>query len=63
VKPIKVFYSRVIATKTDGTRKLFYEDVLEPHTGNAFFAKAGQVIRIEQRPKLCKSVSCLLQIG
>jgi hypothetical protein len=53
----------VIATKTDGTRKLFYEDMLEPHTGNAFFVKAGQVIRIEQRPKLCKSVSCLLQNG
>jgi hypothetical protein len=53
----------VIATKTDGTRKLFYENMLKSHTGNAFFVKAGQVIRIEQRPKLGKSVSCLLQNG
>jgi hypothetical protein len=52
VKPNKTFYDRVIATKTDGTRTLVYEDVLEPHTGNAFFVKASQLIRMEQRPSL-----------
>jgi hypothetical protein len=39
-----------MATKTDGTRTPVYKDVLEPHTGNAFFVKASQVIRMEQRP-------------
>jgi hypothetical protein len=29
-----------------------YEDVLEPHTGHAFFVKASKVIRMEQRPSL-----------
>jgi hypothetical protein len=52
VKPNKAFYDRGIATKTDGTHTLVYEDVLEPHTGNAFFVKASQVIRMEQRPSL-----------
>ena len=50
VKPNKAFYDRVIATKENGTRKLVYERPLEKHTGGAFYAKAGQVLRIEQRP-------------
>ncbi len=52
VKPNKDFYNKVIATKDKETRELVYEDVLEPHTGNAFLVKAGQVIRMEQRPSL-----------
>ncbi|MHC5060781.1 MAG: DUF1989 domain-containing protein [Planctomycetota bacterium] len=52
VKPNKAFYDRVIATKTEKNRKLLYERALEAHTGDAFYAKAGQVIRIEQRPSL-----------
>ena len=52
VSPNKAFYDSVIATKTNGTRTLVYEDILEPHTGNAYFVKAGQVIRMEQRPSL-----------
>ncbi|NME67867.1 DUF1989 domain-containing protein [Flammeovirga aprica] len=50
VKPNVEFYEKVRATKTENTRTLVYEDVLEKHTGNSFYAKAGQVIRIEQRP-------------
>ncbi|MGI9616315.1 MAG: hypothetical protein ACR2QO_25595 [Acidimicrobiales bacterium] len=30
-------------------RTLAYEAVLEPHTGDAFLMKPGQVIRVEQR--------------
>ena len=52
VKPDFKFYDRVIATKADGTRTLVYEDLNEPHTGNAYFMRAGQVIRMEQRPSL-----------
>ena len=44
------FYDRVIATKTNGTRTLVYEDLNRPHEGDAYFVKAGQVIRMEQRP-------------
>ena len=50
-KDDKAFYDRVIATKRNGTRRLLYEDVLERHTGNSFPVKAGQVIRLEQRPR------------
>ena len=50
--PNKIFYDRVIATKTEGTRTLVYEEVLKKHTGDAYYAKAGHVIRIEQRPHL-----------
>lgn len=50
VRPNKAFYDKVIATKDNGTRKMVYEETLKPHTGDAFYAKAGQVIRIEQRP-------------
>ena len=46
------FYDRVIATKSNGRRRLVYEDLLEPHSGNAFPVEEGQVIRIEQRPSL-----------
>ncbi len=49
-KPNKEFYDKVIATKTDGTRELVYESLLEKHTGDAYLVKAGQVIRMEQRP-------------
>ena len=49
-KPNKAFYDRVIATKENGTRTLVYEEVLEKHTGDAYYMKAGQVIRLEQRP-------------
>ena len=52
VKPNKEFYDRVIATKENGSRTLVYEDINEPHTGDAYFVKAGQVIRMEQRPSL-----------
>ena len=52
VKPNKEFYDRVIATKTNGSRTLVYEDINAPHTGDAYFVKAGQVIRMEQRPSL-----------
>ena len=52
VQPDKEFYDRVIATKANGSRTLAYEDLLEAHTGNAFLVKAGQVIRMEQRPSL-----------
>lgn len=31
---------------------MVYEDVLAPYTGNAFFVKAGQIIRMQQRPSL-----------
>ena len=51
-KPNIEFYDRVIATKTNGTRTLVYEDLNRPHTGDAYFVKAGQVIRMEQRPSL-----------
>jgi len=52
VKPDKEFYNKVINTKKNDIRTLVYEDTCEPHTGNAFFVKAGQIIRIEQRPSL-----------
>ena len=32
VKPNKAFYDRVIATKTNDTRTLAYEEALQPHT-------------------------------
>ena len=44
------FYNKVVETKENGTRKLVYDDTIEPHTGNAYPVKAGQVIRFEQRP-------------
>ncbi|GLP96413.1 DUF1989 domain-containing protein [Paraferrimonas sedimenticola] len=46
------FYNKVRATKSEGTRTQVYDDLLEAHTGNSFFVKAGQVIRFEQRPSL-----------
>ena len=49
--PNIAFYDRVIATKEQGTRTLVYEEVLEKHTGDAYYAKAGQIVRIEQRPE------------
>jgi|GEM_PF-2159395 len=52
IKPNKAFYDRIIATKKNGVRSLVYERDLPKHTGDAFYAKAGQVIRIEQRPSL-----------
>lgn len=52
VAPNRVFYDSVRATKSDGTRSLVYERMLEPHTGDAYFVEAGQVIRMEQRPSL-----------
>lgn len=51
-KPNIEFYDRVIATKTNGTRSLVYKDLNRAHTGDAYFVKAGQVIRMEQRPSL-----------
>ncbi|GAL31752.1 hypothetical protein JCM19240_5183 [Vibrio maritimus] len=50
VSPDLAFYERVRDTKRNGSRQLVYTDVLERETGNAFLVKAGQVIRIEQRP-------------
>lgn len=50
VTPDLDFYERVRETKRNGTRKHVYSDVLERETGNAFLVKAGQTIRIEQRP-------------
>ncbi len=50
VSPDKAFYDRVIATKARGTRKLVYEDLCQAHTGDVYFVKAGQVIRMENRP-------------
>ncbi|MGR5500521.1 DUF1989 domain-containing protein [Vibrio sp. DNB22_10_4] len=44
------FYDAVRATKENGTRTHVYDDLLEAHTGNAFFVKAGQVIRFENNP-------------
>ena len=49
-RPNIEFYDRVIATKDNGTRTLVYEDLNRPHTGDAYLVKAGQVIRMEQRP-------------
>lgn len=46
----KAHYDKVIATK--GSRTLVYEEILKPHTGDAFFVKAGQVIRMEQRHEI-----------
>ena len=43
----KAHYDNIIAAKDK--RTLVYEEVLKPHTGDAFFVKAGQVIRMEQR--------------
>ena len=40
-------YDQVMAAK--GDRTLAYEEVLKPHTGDAFFVEAGQIIRAEQR--------------
>ncbi len=40
------FYDDVIARK--GSRKLVYKEILQPHSGDAFLVKAGQVIRAEQ---------------
>ena len=52
IQPNKDFYDRVIGTKASGTRSLVYEDLCHPHTGDAYFVNAGQVIRMEQRPSL-----------
>ncbi|MFH0262779.1 DUF1989 domain-containing protein [Vibrio barjaei] len=52
VSPNVAFYEDVRGTKANGTRQHVYDDVLLPHTGNAFLVKAGQVIRFEQRPSL-----------
>ena len=52
VSPDLSFYDRVIATRTKGTRSLVYEATNDPHCGDAFRVKAGQVIRMEQRPSL-----------
>lgn len=43
----KAHYDKVIAAKESRTK--VYERWLEPNTGDAFFLKAGQVIRMEQR--------------
>lgn len=48
--PDMEFYDAVRATKATETRKHVYDDILEPHTGNSFFVKAGQVIRFENNP-------------
>lgn len=56
------FYDRVIATKTDNTRRLVYEDTIEPHTGNAYPMKAGNVIRFEQRPSLHNGRTQILDV-
>ena len=48
--PDMAFYDSVRATKENGTRTHVYDDILEPHTGNSFFVKAGQVIRFENNP-------------
>ena len=58
----KEFYDRVIETKEKGTRKLVYEDTIEPHTGNAYPVKAGEVIRFEQRPSLHNGRTQILDI-
>ncbi|UCG24906.1 MAG: DUF1989 domain-containing protein [Chloroflexota bacterium] len=50
IRPNKAFYDRVIATKENETRSLVYEELLEKHTGDAYYVKAGQVVRLEQRP-------------
>lgn len=50
--PDMEFYAKVRATKSEGTRSHVYDDLLDAHSGNAFFVKAGQVIRFEQRPSL-----------
>ena len=42
----KEFYDNIIAQKA--TRKPVYKEFLQPHTGDAFLVKAGQVIRAEQ---------------
>ena len=52
VTPDIEFYDRVIATRTGGTRELVYEATNDKHCGDAFAVKAGQVIRMEQRPSL-----------
>ncbi len=52
VSPNLAFYQQIRATKANDTRRHVYDDILLPHTGNAFFVKAGQVIRFEQRPGL-----------
>ena len=43
----KDHYDKIAAAK--GDRTLAYKEVLQPHTGDAFFVKAGQVIRVEHR--------------
>ncbi|MEE1674132.1 DUF1989 domain-containing protein [Agarivorans aestuarii] len=52
VSPNVNFYQSVRASKAEGTRKHVRDEVLLPHTGDAYFVKAGQVIRFEQRPSL-----------
>ncbi|MCL9775270.1 hypothetical protein [Vibrio methylphosphonaticus] len=52
VSPNTEFYDHVRGTKAFETRQHVYDDILLPHTGNAFLVKAGQVIRFEQRPSL-----------
>lgn len=48
--PDMEFYDAVRNMKKNGTRTHVYDDILEPHTGNSFFVKAGQVIRFENNP-------------
>ncbi|MBV7338822.1 DUF1989 domain-containing protein [Chloroflexi bacterium TSY] len=40
-------YDSIIAAKD--SRKIVYEEILQPYTGDAFFVKAGQILRLEQR--------------
>jgi len=50
VGPDLDFYNKVISTKKNGKRKLVYEGTNDAHMGDAYYLKAGQVIRFEQRP-------------
>ena len=56
------FYDKVVETKEKETRTLVYEDTIEPHTGNAFPMKAGEVIRFEQRPSLHNGRTQILDV-
>ncbi|MCT4624506.1 MAG: hypothetical protein N4A46_12870 [Schleiferiaceae bacterium] len=56
------FYNKVIETKENRTRKLQYEDTIDPHTGNAYPVKAGEVIRFEQRPSLHNGRTQILDV-
>lgn len=56
------FYNKVIETKEKKTRSLVYNDTIEPHQGNSFPLKAGEVIRFEQRPSLHNGRTQILDI-